>query len=172
MVECVINVNKRGINSIEAPKSVETIVGEDIILKIFNNGSPLHLTVSVINGRVFTHFLHENIFMEESVSLKIPVLSNSPPGKFQVEVITGYGAVKKSFDVIVKEREIEIPEIVEDIPVSIDKKVFVYPAALIILIVLGWIAYIVSYLYLDKVTGFASVIILTITVLIAWRYRP
>ncbi|MDD3977969.1 hypothetical protein L1994_11130 [Methanomicrobium antiquum] len=173
MSEYYININKRQINSIEVPKNAVVEVGEDLVLKLNNHGSPLHITISAVNARRFTHFLHENLYLQENLEFKIPIFSTAPTGSFQIEVITGYGIVKESFKVSVCDKELEIPEILDDIPsIEPEKNRYVYPALLITLVVLGWAAYIAGYLYYGNVPGFASVIILTLAVLVAWRCRP
>jgi len=173
MTDYSININKRQINSIEAPKNAEVFVGEDLVLKLNNHGSPLHVTISAVNARRFTHFLHENLYLQENMEFKIPVLSTAPTGSFQVDVITGYGIVKESFKITVRDKELEIPDVLDEIPSIIpEKSHYTYPATVMTLMILGWAAYIAGYMYYGKIPGFASVIILTLAVVVAWRCRP
>ncbi|MBP2133253.1 hypothetical protein J2128_001207 [Methanomicrobium sp. W14] len=173
MTGYIVNVNKRQINSIEVPEKAEAEVGEDLVMKLINHGSPLHVTVSVINARRFTHFLHENIYLKDEMEFRIPILSAAPTGSFQVEVITGYGTVRETFNVSVRDRELEIPDVTDEIPSPVpEKKHYLYPFTIIVLVLLGWVAYIAGYMYYGKVPGFASIIILTLAVVVAWRCRP
>jgi len=168
-----VNLNKRQINSIDVPKNAEVFVGEDLILKLKNHGSPLHVTISTVNARRFTLFLHENIYLKEDMEFRIPVLSTAPTGNFQVDIITGYGIVKETFKVTVRDKELEIPEVLDEIPPSVpERNKYIYPLAIMSLLILGWAAYIAGYIYFGAVTGFASVIILTLAVVFTWRCRP
>jgi len=173
LVEYTLNLNKRQINSIEVPKNAEVFVGEELVLKLKNHGSPLHVTISTVNARRYTLFLHENIYLKEDMEFKIPILSTAPTGSFQVDIITGYGIVKEFFKVTVRDKELEIPDVLDEIPPPVpEKNRYIYPVAIMVLLILGWSAYIAGHLYFGDVPGFASVIVLTLAVVFAWRCRP
>jgi len=173
MAEYSISINKRTINSIEVPESVDVGVGDDVLLKLINYGSPLHVTVSVVNARRFTVFLHENIYLKENMEFCIPVFSTAPTGSFQVEIITGYGIVKETFDVNVHDKEIEIPEVFDEMPSrNPERGQYLYPLTIMAFMISGWVAYIAGYLYFGNIAGFASVILLSMAVVVAWRCRP
>ncbi|MBN2734545.1 MAG: hypothetical protein JXQ82_06815 [Methanomicrobiaceae archaeon] len=173
MAECSININRRTINSIETPECVDVEVGDDVVLKLINNGSPLHVTVSVVNARRFTLFLHENIYLKENMEFHIPIFSTAPTGSFQIEIITGYGIVKESFKVNVHDKEIEIPDVFDEIPSpNPEKSKYLYPLAILSFMIAGWAAYGAGYLYYGYTAGFASVILLSMAVVFAWRCRP
>ncbi len=172
MPEYTININKRKINSVETPKSATVEVGEVLILKLVNHGAPLHVSVSAVNARRYTIYLHENIYLKESMEFKVPILSTAPTGVFQIDIITGYGIVKETFNVNVTERSLDLPEVLEDIPTAEpEKKNYGYGLTLGLLIIAGWAAYLLGIRYFGMIAGFSSVILLTIAVVIAWRWR-
>ena len=172
MGEFEVNINKSGINSIEAPEEVDIENGENIVLTLINNGMPLHLTVSAVNGRKFTPFLHENLFLENKVVLKIPVLSDAPKGTFKIEIITGYGTVRYGIAINVKDRAIEIPEEIEEIPEPEDHTDLYMKAGFTGLLGAGWASYILGLYLPGTVPGIISVILITAAAYIGWQYRP
>ncbi len=105
-----IHLNRRGINAIEVPQEVEAPAGSDLVLRIVNHGSPLHITLASSNSSPFTGFFHENLYVDESEEFHIPIRENAHPGIFNVEVIAGYGAKKAQFRVVVRERAAPEPE--------------------------------------------------------------
>ncbi len=108
-----IHLNRRGINSIEAPDEVEAMPGSDLVLHIVNHGSPLHITLASTNSSTFTGFFHENLYVNGDEEFRIPIRENAYPGVFNVEVIAGYGARKAEFRVVVRERAAPEPGPVE-----------------------------------------------------------
>lgn len=175
MPEYIININKRKINSVEVPKSAEVEVGDVLVLRLVNHGAPLHVSVSAVNARRYTIYLHENIYLKEEMEFKVPILSTAPTGAFQIDIITGYGIVKETFKVNVTDRSLELPEVLEDIPPTDEepeKNNYGYGLTLALLVVAGWAAYILAIGYYGTVAGFSSVILLTIAVLLAWRRQP
>ena len=174
MPEYTIHINKRKINSVEVPKSAEVEVGDVLVLKLVNHGAPLHVSVSAVNARRYTIYLHENIYLKEEMEFKVPILSTAPTGTFQIDIITGYGIVKETFNVTVIDRSLELPEVLEDIPNGdeTEKTNYGYGLILALLIISGWAAYVLGLMYFGAVAGFSSVILLTIAVLIAWRRQP
>ncbi|KAF5090395.1 DUF7524 family protein [Methanoculleus horonobensis] len=108
-----IQLNRRGINSIEVPAEVEATPGSDLVLRIVNHGSPLHITLASSNSSAFTSFFHENLYVNGPEEFAIPIRGNVYPGTFNIEVIAGYGARKAEFRVVVRERAAPEPEPVE-----------------------------------------------------------
>jgi len=94
MAPTEIHLNRRGINSIEAPLAAEVPAGKTLDLALVNHGHPLHLSVSAANAARFTTFMQQNLFVQGEGSLSIPVKGDAPPGTFDLEVITGYGMRK------------------------------------------------------------------------------
>ncbi|UUX91311.1 DUF7524 family protein [Methanoplanus endosymbiosus] len=172
MVEFEVIINKSGINSIEAPEEVDLENGENIVLNLVNNGTPLHLTVSAVNGRKFTPFLHENLFLENKVILKIPVMSDAPKGTFRIEIITGYGTVRYGIAINVTDRAIEIPEEIEEIPEPEDHTALYMKAGFTALIGAGWVLYIFGLYAPGVVPGIIPIILITAAAYIGWQYRP
>lgn len=111
-----IHLNRRGINAIEVPEEVEAAAGSDLVLRIVNHGSPLHITLASSNSSPFTGFFHENLYVDESEEFRIPIRENAYPGLFNVEVIAGYGARKAQFRVVVRERAAPEPGPAEPAP--------------------------------------------------------
>ncbi|KDE55443.1 hypothetical protein [Methanoculleus sp. MH98A] len=112
-----IHLNRRGINAIEVPAEVEVMPGSDLVLRIVNHGSPLHITLASPNSSAFTGFFHENLYVSGSEEFVIPIRENAYPGTFNIEVIAGYGAKRAEFRVVVRERAAPEPEPVE-VPVT------------------------------------------------------
>ena len=108
-----IHFNRRGINAIEVPQEDEAAAGSDLVLRIVNHGSPLHITLASSNSSPFTGFFHENLYVGESEEFRIPIREDAYPGIFTVEVIAGYGARKAQFRVVVRDRAVPEPEPVE-----------------------------------------------------------
>jgi len=108
-----IYLNRRGINSIEVPDEVEATPGSDLVLRIVNHGSPLHITLASSNSSTFTGFFHENLYVGGDEEFRIPIRENVYPGVFNIEVIAGYGARKAEFRVVVRDRAVPEPEPVE-----------------------------------------------------------
>ncbi|KUG20490.1 MAG: hypothetical protein KO206_07605 [Methanomicrobiaceae archaeon] len=102
MTDCEIHLNRRGINTIEPPAEVTVAPGETLDLRLINHGSPLHITLSSSNSGMFTDFFHENLFVRDEDRYAIPIREDAYAGFFDVSVITGYGACKASFRVIVQ----------------------------------------------------------------------
>ena len=77
-----IFLNRRGINSIEVPDEVEVAPGSDLLLRIVNLGSPLHITLASQNSSTFTGFFHENLYVNGPEEFIIPILEIVFPGTF------------------------------------------------------------------------------------------
>jgi hypothetical protein len=101
MAPTEIHLNRRGINSIEAPLAAEVMAGKSLDLALINHGHPLHLSVSASNAARFTPFMQQNLFVQGEGSLSIPVKGDAPAGTFDLEVMTGYGMRKAVLQVTV-----------------------------------------------------------------------
>ncbi len=97
-----IHVNQRGINSLETPKQAEVEIGEDLELRLINHGHPVHLSLSALNQKPYTNFIHENLYIDDEVSYSIPIREDAQEGAFDLEIIAGYGSRRSRFSVIVK----------------------------------------------------------------------
>jgi hypothetical protein len=99
-----IHLNREGVNSIEVPGEPAVVeTGSPLMLELINHGSPLHLTIFSNNIAMFSEFSYENIYVDGTSTLTIPIRPESYPGMFNLDIITGYGARRESFGVIVKE---------------------------------------------------------------------
>lgn len=112
-----IHLNLRGINSIEVPEGVEAMPGSDLPLHIVNHGSPVHITLASTDSSIFTDFFHENLYVDRDLVFLIPIRENAYHGAFNVEVISGYGAQRTEFRVVVREQPAPEPLSIEDTPV-------------------------------------------------------
>lgn len=169
-----VRLNRTGINSIEMPESADVEVGKSLELSMINYGGPLHLTVSALNAKNFTHFIHENMYLDDKLVLKIPILSIASIGTFTIEMITGYGTVKEQMEICVHDQEIEVPEIIEEIEETDDEKIEIPWAAVgvVVLAALAWIAYIIGFFYPGQIPVIIPMVLLTAGVLIGWFLRP
>jgi len=113
-----IHLNRRGINAIEVPDVVEAMPGSDLVLRLVNHGSPLHITLASANSSTFTGFFHENLYVNGTEEFTIPIREEAYPGTFTVEVIAGYGARRAEFRVVVRERTESELEPVESPPTA------------------------------------------------------
>lgn len=168
---CDIHLNRRGINSVEVPAQVEIDAGSTLILRIVNHGSPLHISLSSPNSRMFTDFYHENLYMQDSLEYAIAIFEDAYAGFFDVDVITGYGTNKGSFRVFVKkfiEKEIPAPE--PDQPQERQKRsLFPWiPAGLLLIAAAAYLAWLSNG---EIIWNYLSFTALVIGVLGAWFFR-
>jgi len=101
MAPTEIHLNRKGINSLEAPPVAEVPAGKSLDLALVNHGHPLHLSVSASNATRFTPFMQQNLFVQGEGSLSIPVKGDAPMGTFDLELMTGYGMRKVVLPVMV-----------------------------------------------------------------------
>ncbi|MHC1626486.1 MAG: DUF7524 family protein [Methanoculleaceae archaeon] len=99
-----IHINRRGINTIDAPEGVVAHPGEDLVLRLVNHGGPLHLTITAENAFPFTTFDHEKVYLQEREEIRIPLRPSARRGTFNVMVIAGYGSSRKGIAVRVEKR--------------------------------------------------------------------
>lgn len=167
-VPCEIRINARAINSIDLPESVEIAAGDTLVLRLINEGSPLHLTLSSADSERFTPFFHENLYLERFLDFPIPVRADAFPGTFEIAAITGYGTTRSDLKVYVKERpapqeETPAPPCVPEPP-----RLPVVPFAVIVVAVLLFIVYAGT-----KIAAFeaAAFVVLVVGVFAAWFLR-
>ncbi|NYT06013.1 MAG: hypothetical protein GKC04_06550 [Methanomicrobiales archaeon] len=142
METCEIHVNRRGINSIEVPPQVEVEAGFPLLVRIINDGTPVHLTLSTSNAGMFTDFYHENLYVRDVLEFRIPTKEDAYAGFFDVEAITGYGTRKASFRVFVKkyiQKEPPPEEEVHEVVPRVHRPAI--PWLLLLLVIMGITAY-------------------------------
>jgi hypothetical protein len=173
MVHAEIHINRRGINSIEAPSQLEISAGEPLDLDIINHGPPVHLTLSSDNSAPFTEFYHENIYLSERQEFRIPVYENAFEGHFDLAVITGYGMHRGSTRVVVnrfikkKEPVVEAPP-VEAPPPEPRRSV---PVTAVLLLLAGAMVYGAWLVERVDILNYAAFAALSSAVLMAWLSR-
>jgi hypothetical protein len=168
---CEVHLNRRGINSVEVPPKVELEAGSTLLLKVLNHGSPLHITLSSSNSRMFTDFYHENLYLRDSIEYPIAILEDAYAGFFDIEVITGYGTNKGSFRVFVKKFiEKEVPAAVPDQSPETGTRASApwIPAGIL---TIGAAFYIAWYTTGDVLWNYLAFAALVIGVLSAWYSR-
>lgn len=114
-----VYINRSGINSIDIPREkVLCEPGTGLTLKFLNRGAPIHITVTSSNASSFTAFFHENMYLVDEAVLSIPIRKDCPEGKFDLEIIAGYGAVKASLPVSVAIMQRLRPKVQEEYPLQ------------------------------------------------------
>lgn len=169
-IPCEIRFNRQKINSIDLLPSVEVGPGDTLVLKLFNEGSPLHLTISAPDAGRFTDFVHENIFLEQDEDVPIYLRNDIFPGTFTLQVITGYGANRSDLMVYVREPQVpkeEEPVVMQPEP-EVPPKLPVVPFAIVTMAVLLFVIYIGTGLTAFEASAF---LLLIAGVLSAWFLR-
>jgi hypothetical protein len=138
---CEIHLNRRGINSIETPPQVEVEAGSSLVVRLINDGSPVHVTLTSSNAGMFTDFYHENLYVPDILEFRIPTREDAYAGFFDIEIITGYGTKRSQFRVLVKKYSEYVQPAPEKEPVRIPVQTAPFPWLLFILIAIGIIAY-------------------------------
>ncbi len=166
-----IHLNRRGINSIEVPEKVETTPGSDLILQLVNHGSPLHITLASTSSSPFTDFFHENLYVVGGEEVIIPIREDAYPGVFSVAVISGYGARKVEFRVVVRERAAPAPEPVVVAPVAPARAAlpgWQSAAPALLSCAAALVLYGLWLVYRDDILNVAAFVALFIGVILAW----
>ncbi len=101
MKVCEIYINRRGINTIEVPRQVEVVAGEQLVLKFINLGHPTHVSISATNSQLYTPFIQQNLYVSDMAEYEIPIKDGPFAGVFDMEVVTGYGTKRAGFKVYV-----------------------------------------------------------------------
>ncbi|WP_298666682.1 hypothetical protein [uncultured Methanofollis sp.] len=168
-VSCEIWLNKRSINSIDLPERIGAAPGDTVLIRLVNEGSPLHLTLSAPDAGRFTDFCHENLFVDKTAEVPVYIRNDVFPGKFDIEVITGYGTNRQKFGVVVKERpKPKVEETPLPPPRPAETPLPVIPFAVVAAAALLFIIYAAT-----KMVAFeaAAFIVLVAGVLAAWFLR-
>ena len=173
MVRAEVHINRRGINSIEAPPQVEVSAGDSLVLVLINHGPPIHLTISSDNSAPFTAFYHENLYLGEQQEFRIPCYENAFEGAFDLAVITGYGMHRGTTRVNVRrfvERREPVPE---SPPVEAQspppKRSF--PVLVVLLLLAAAVVYGAWLIEKVDILNYAAFAALSSAVLLAWLSR-
>jgi len=167
-VPCEIRFNARSINSIDLSESVEVSPGDTLVLRLKNEGSPLHLTLSTADAGRFTDFFHENLYLERSVDVPVFIRNDVFPGTFEIAVITGYGTNRSTFRVLVREPPAPQEEVPELPPLPAAPRLPVVPFAVITVAVLLFIIYVGTGIVIFEAAAF---VVLIAGVFAAWFLR-
>ncbi|MDG6256545.1 MAG: hypothetical protein QCH35_02990 [Methanomicrobiaceae archaeon] len=173
MVQAEIDINRRGINSVEVPSRVEISAGDTLVLDIVNHGPPVHLTLSSDNSASFTEFFHENLYLRERQEFRIPLYENAFEGSFDLAVITGYGMHRGTIGVFVsrfvkkQEPVLEVPPV--GIPSPEPERSF--PVLIVPLLLAAGIMYGAWMVERVDLLNYAAVAALSGAVLVAWLSR-
>jgi len=173
-----IHLNRRGINSIEAPLDAEVAAGKSLDLALINHGHPLHLSVSAVNAGRYTPFMQQNLFVQGQGSLSIPVKGDAPFGTFDLEVITGYGMRKAVLSVSVISAPVEKAPEVKAPAAESGRKPLPIRLAVPVLLALGVILYAAWWILvqppLDQAVLFSilSFLALVSAAILAWLRPP
>lgn len=165
-VPCEIRFNARSIHSIDLPESVEVRAGDTLVLKLKNEGSPLHLTLSTADAARFTDFFHENLYLERLADVPVVIRDDVFPGTFAITVITGYGTNRSALKVAVRERPAPVEE--PPLPRPPAPSLPVAPFAIVTLAALLFIVYVGTGIILFEAAAF---VVLVIGVIAAWFLR-
>lgn len=167
-VPCEIRFNARSINSIDLPESVEVKAGDTLVLKLKNEGSPLHLTLSTADAARFTDFFHENLYLERLADVPVIIRDDVFPGMFAITVITGYGTNRSALKVAVRERPAPVEEPPQPLPPPPAPRLPVVPFAIVIVAALLFILYVGTGILLFEAAAF---VVLVLGVIAAWFLR-
>ena len=167
----IIYLNRSGINTIDIPR--EKILAEPgaaLVLKFLNRGAPIHITITSSNASMFTEFFHENMYIVDEAVLSIPIRKDCGEGSFELDIITGYGAVKTALPVsVVVQQHIRL-KVQEEYPLQ--PVAHGRPHLLMVAMGIGLIIY-CGWLYTDiAFLNIAAFVVLIIGALFAWyRHR-
>ncbi|TAJ45516.1 DUF7524 family protein [Methanofollis fontis] len=168
-IPCEIRLNARSIHSIDLPGSIEAAAGDTLLIRLINQGSPLHLTLTTSNAVRFTDFSHENLFLDRFDEIPVPIKPGVFPGTFDITAITGYGANRATVQVFVREPPAaETPEPEMPAPPEPRLPVSVIPFAVIAVAALLFIIYAATGIIAFEAAAF---VVLVVGVLSAWYFR-
>ncbi len=177
---CEVNINRRGINSVDVVPSIEVAPGDDLVLKLINHGSSIHLTLSSSNSIKYTDFFHDNLYLPDIVEYRIPILDSAPPGSFSVDIITGYGVNKKSLNVVVvlpeetfisTDKEFE-PEPEPGIkPKNKPDEESEFPWLIAVILIIAGLGFGANIVYQNIYINIATFVFLVAGVIVGWLYQ-
>ncbi|HJJ56328.1 MAG TPA: hypothetical protein O0X14_02385 [Methanocorpusculum sp.] len=114
-----IQLNSIGMNSIDISKKiVDVCIGESLHLKLWNYGTTTHVTLRC-NAPDYTDFTSENIYIWSGQERDIKIKSTARTGKFNIQIISGYGVRRENLIINVIEPKKLEPMLV---PASIPQK--------------------------------------------------
>jgi hypothetical protein len=114
-----VHLNRSGINSIDVPRGkVSVEAGSVLRIRFLNRGAPIHITITSSNAGMFTDFFHENQYVLDESLLAIPIRKDCPEGQFDLELLSGYGAMKTRVPVSVVHPPPPRPTIREEYPLQ------------------------------------------------------
>ncbi len=114
-----VHLNRSGINSIDIPRGRITVeAGTELRIRFLNRGAPIHITISSANAGMFTDFFHENQYVVDESLLAIPIRKDCPDGRFDLDLISGYGVMKARMEVFVVHPQATRPTISEEYPLQ------------------------------------------------------
>ena len=164
-----VYLNRSGINSIDGPREkILAEIGNNLRLRFLNRGAPIHITITSSNSGMFTDFFHENMYLVDEAVLTIPILKDSQEGFFDLEILTGYGAMKTAMHVEVVHADRQRPAVPEE--VSLHPVAHGRPHLLMVMMGIALVLF-TAWLYTNiEFLNIAAFIILIVGALYLW-YR-
>lgn len=166
-----ISLNRRGINSVEAPESVSVEQGGDLCLNFINNSTPMHLSISASNSGMYTDFFHQNLYIQDNQEYKIKIKNGAPVGSFPLMITVGYGSNKTPLNVNVIKKEIPPPVLnqEEELPKELHPNIMAaVPVAVVTPVVVAILFYSFWFVSQDNLYNYLAFTALLIGVLGAW----
>lgn len=166
-----ISLNRRGINSVEAPESVSVEQGGDLCLNFINYSKPMHLSLSASNSGMYTDFFHQNLYIQDSQEYDIKIKNSAPVGSFPLLITVGYGSNRTPLNVIVEKKEIPPPifKQEEELPGETRQNIFAdVPVAVVVPVVAAVLLYVFWFYSQDILYNYLAFAALFIGVLGAW----
>ncbi|MEA2033874.1 MAG: hypothetical protein U9N40_00030 [Euryarchaeota archaeon] len=173
---CEVNINRRGINSVDVVPSIEVAPGDDLVLKLINHGSAIHLTLSSSNSMKYTDFFHDNLYLPDIVEYRIPILDIAPAGSFSVDIITGYGVNKKSLNVVVVMPEETFVSTDEEFepetkPKNKSGEESEFPWLIAVILIIASLGFGANIVYQNIYLNIATFVFLVAGVIVGWLYQ-
>ena len=162
-------LNRSGINSIDVPREkIQAEIGNNLRLRFLNRGAPIHITITSPNAGMYTDFFHENVYLVDEAVLIIPIRKDSQEGFFDLEILSGYGAMKTAIHVEVVHAERQGPVVQDD--VSLHPVAHGRPHLLMVMMGIALVLF-TAWLYTNiEFLNMAAFIILIVGALYIW-YR-
>lgn len=166
-----ISLNRRGINSVEAPESISVEQGGELSLNFINYSKPMHLSVSASNSGMYTDFFHQNLYIQDSQEYNIKIKNGAPIGTFPLLITVGYGSNKTPLNVNVIKKELPPPVFKqeEELPGEKGSSIFSeIPIAVVLPVVAAFLLYAFWIVSQDNLYNYLAFAALLIGVLGAW----